>query len=186
MPNHFLEGDRKTIKVGGVEIELLRRSRPNDEFFVWYPAGKVLLRATTSTRSFPADLYAIRGTPNRSTRLWAESLGKMADIDTTCLVGGHTNPIFGSDNVKQVLTDYRDAVQFIHDKTVEEIDRGLTPDELVEVPYSFQKNSPAKNTCNRSTDIRTGDRTTFNYYLAGSTAILPICFRCHPRQRPND
>ena len=31
-----------------------------------------------------------------------------------------------------MLTDYRDAVQFIHDKTVEGINKGLTPDELVE------------------------------------------------------
>lgn len=38
----------------------------------------------------------------------------------------------GADEVKQVLTDYRDAVQFIHDKTVEGINQGLTPDELVE------------------------------------------------------
>ncbi len=42
------------------------------------------------------------------------------------------NPILGADEVKQVLGDYRDAVQFIHDKTVEGMNKGLTPDELVE------------------------------------------------------
>ena len=38
----------------------------------------------------------------------------------------------GADEVKQVLTDYHAAVQFIHDKTVEGMNKGLTPDELVE------------------------------------------------------
>jgi len=56
----------------------------------------------------------------------------MADCNADVLVGGHTNPILGAKQVSQVLTDYRDAVQFIHDKTVEGINKGLTPDELVE------------------------------------------------------
>jgi alkyl sulfatase BDS1-like metallo-beta-lactamase superfamily hydrolase len=41
-------------------------------------------------------------------------------------------PVLGAREVKQVLNDYRDAVQFIHDKTVEGMNKGLTPDELVE------------------------------------------------------
>lgn len=131
-PTHFLEGARKTIKVAGVELELVAATgETNDGISVWYPAGKVLFAGDNFYRSFP-NLYAIRGTPNRSVRLWAESLGRMADNDAVALVGGHTNPILGADEVKQVLTDYRDAVQFIHDKTVEGINKGLTPDELVE------------------------------------------------------
>ncbi|WP_166821856.1 alkyl/aryl-sulfatase [Thalassoroseus pseudoceratinae] len=131
-PNRFLEGKRKTINVAGVELELV--SAPGetlDEIYVWYPAEKVLFAGDNFYRSFP-NLYAIRGTPNRSVRLWAESLGRMADHDAVALVGGHTNPILGAKEVKQVLTDYHNAVQFIHDKTVEGINKGLTPDELVE------------------------------------------------------
>ena len=115
-----------------MELELVAAPGETlDELFVWYPAGRVLFAGDNFYRSFP-NLYAIRGTPNRNVRLWAESLGRMADKDAVALVGGHTNPILGADEVKQVLTDYRDAVQFIHDKTVEGINKGLTPDELVE------------------------------------------------------
>lgn len=131
-PTHFLEGQRKTIKVAGVELELVAApGETNDGLFVWDPAGRVLFAGDNFYRSFP-NLYAIRGTPNRNVRLWAESLGSMADNDAVALVGGHTNPILGADEVKQMLTDYRDAVQFIHDKTVEGINKGLTPNELVE------------------------------------------------------
>jgi uncharacterized sulfatase len=40
--------------------------------------------------------------------------------------------VLGRTAVTQVLTDYRDAIRFVFDKTVEGINRGLTPDELVE------------------------------------------------------
>lgn len=103
----------------------------NDGLFVWYPAGKALFAGDNFYRSFP-NLYAIRGTPNRSVRLWADSLSKLAENNAVALVGGHTKPILGADEVKQVLGDYRDAVQFIHDKTVEGMNQGMTPDELVE------------------------------------------------------
>ncbi|MEQ8667636.1 MAG: alkyl/aryl-sulfatase [Pirellulales bacterium] len=131
-PTHFLEGERRKINVAGIELELVSSpGETNDQLFAWYPAGKVLFAGDNFYRSFP-NLYAIRGTPNRSVRLWAESLGKLADNDAVALVGGHTNPILGADEVKQVLSDYRDAVQFIHDKTVEGMNKGMTPDELVE------------------------------------------------------
>ncbi len=131
-PTHFLKGERQTIKVGGVELELVSSpGETNDQLFAWYPAGKVLFAGDNFYWSFP-NLYAIRGTPNRSVRLWAESLGKLAAYDAEAVVGGHTKPIMGADEVKQVLTDYHAAVQFIHDKTVEGMNKGLTPDELVE------------------------------------------------------
>ena len=131
-PTHILEGDRQTIKVAGIELELVSSpGETNDQLFVWDPAGKVLFAGDNFYRSFP-NLYAIRGTPNRSVRLWAESLGMLAAYDGEALVGGHTNPITGVTEVKQVLTDYHAAVQFIHDKTVEGMNKGMTPDELVE------------------------------------------------------
>ncbi|WP_442506142.1 alkyl sulfatase dimerization domain-containing protein [Novipirellula sp. SH528] len=131
-PTHFLKGERQTIKVAGIELELVSSpGETNDQLFAWYPTGKVLFAGDNFYRSFP-NLYAIRGTPNRSVRLWAESLGKLAAYDAEAIVGGHTNPIIGAGQVKQVLTDYHAAVQFINDKTVEGINKGLTPDQLVQ------------------------------------------------------
>lgn len=131
-PTHYLEGERKTINVAGLELQLVAApGETNDGLYVWYPAGKVLFAGDNFYRSFP-NLYAIRGTPNRSVRRWAESLVRMSEREADVLVGGHTRPIVGAGKVQQVLSDYRDAVQFIHDKTVEGINKGLTPDELVQ------------------------------------------------------
>ena len=132
-PTHFLSANQETIQVAGLQMKLVSSpGETNDQLFVWYPAEKILFAGDNFYRSFP-NLYAIRGTPNRSVRQWFESLGKLIEYDANALVGGHTNPIQGSETVKQVLTDYRDAVRFIHDKTVEGINQGLTPDELVEI-----------------------------------------------------
>ncbi len=131
-PTHFLEGERQAIEVAGIELELVSSpGETNDQLFVWYPAGRVLFAGDNFYRSFP-NLYAIRGTPSRSVRLWADSLGKLAEHGADALVGGHTDPVLGASEVAQVLGDYRDAVRFVHDKTVEGMNKGLTPDELVE------------------------------------------------------
>ncbi len=177
-PTHFLEGERKSIKVAGVELELV--SAPGetlDELFVWYPAGKILFAGDNFYRSFP-NLYAIRGTPNRNVRLWAESLGRMTDKNADALVGGHTQPILGADMVKQVLSDYRDAVKFIHDKTVEGINQGLTPDELVEyvqLPEHLAKKEYLQPFYGHPD---WGVRTVFNGYLGwfdgNATNLFPL------------
>ncbi|PAY16882.1 alkyl sulfatase or beta-lactamase [Rhodopirellula sp. SM50] len=177
-PTHFLEGERKTIKVAGVELELVAApGETNDGLFVWDPASRVLFAGDNFYRSFP-NLYAIRGTPNRNVRLWAESLGRMADNDAIALVGGHTNPILGTEQVNQVLTDYRDAVQFVHDKTVEGINKGLTPDELVEyvqLPKHLAKKDYLQPFYGHPD---WGVRTVFNGYLGwfdgNATNLFPL------------
>lgn len=131
-PTNFLKGNRQTIEVAGIELELVSSpGETNDQLYVWYPNGEVLFAGDNFYRSFP-NLYAIRGTPQRSVKQWSESLAKLADENAVALVGGHTKPIMGREEVKQVLGDYRDAVKFIHDRTIAGMNKGLTPDQLVE------------------------------------------------------
>ncbi len=180
-PTHFLEGERQTIKVAGIEVELVSSpGETNDHLFVWYPAGRVLFAGDNFYRSFP-NLYAIRGTPNRSVRQWAESLGRFADSDAVALVGGHTNPILGANEVKQVLSDYRDAVQFIHDKTVEGMNMGMTPDELVEY-VQLPENLASKDYLQPFYGHpEWGVRSVFNGYLGWFDGNPTNLFRLSPK-----
>lgn len=180
-PTHFLEGERTTIKVAGVELELVSSpGETNDQLFVWDPTGKVLFAGDNFYRSFP-NLYAIRGTPNRSVRLWAESLGKLADNDAAALVGGHTRPILGANKVKQVLKDYHDAVQFIHDKTVEGMNKGMTPDELVEY-VQLPENLASKDYLQPFYGHpEWGVRSVFNGYLGWFDGNPTNLFRLSPK-----
>ena len=129
-PTHFLTEASQTLNVAGLTLELVAApGETNDELFVWHGASRTLFAGDNFYRSFP-NLYAIRGTPNRSVRLWADSLDKMVARNAAALIGGHTDPVLGGENVREVLTDYRNAVRYIHDETVKGMNRGLTPDEL--------------------------------------------------------
>ena len=50
--------------------------------------------------------------------------------DPLHLVGGHTAPMLG--NAVEVLTNYRDAMQWVLDRTIEGAKQYMTPDELVD------------------------------------------------------
>ena len=47
-------------------------------------------------------------------------------------MGGHTRPVLGQENVREVLTNYRNAIAHVFEQTIAGMNRGMTPDELVE------------------------------------------------------
>jgi len=49
------------------------------------------------------------------------------------LVHGPNPVIFGKENISSIFTNYRDAIQFVHDQTVQNMNKGLTPGEIKEV-----------------------------------------------------
>ena len=124
--------DRLEVKVAGLTLELVHApGETSDHLFVWLPAKKVLLCGDNFYRSFP-NLYTIRGTPYRQVKGWVKSLDRMRDLRPAFLVPSHTRPLAGADSIQAVLTDYRDAIQFVHDQTVRGLNRGRTADELAE------------------------------------------------------
>ncbi|MEQ9409169.1 MAG: alkyl/aryl-sulfatase [Fuerstiella sp.] len=181
-PTHTFDGERKQIAVAGVTLELIAApGETNDGLCVWFPKQKVLFAGDTFYRSFP-NLYAIRGTPNRSVRLWANSLDTMVKLNATSLVPGHTLPVLGEKETKQALTDYRDAVQFVHDKTVEGINKGLTPDELVEY-VKLPKHLAEKDYLQPFYgNVEFGVRSIFNFYLGWFDGNPTTLFRLTPKE----
>jgi hypothetical protein len=102
-----------------------------DQLYVWLPDKRVVFSGDNFYRSWP-NLYAIRGTPYRDIRAWAEADDMMLAEDAEFLVPGHTRPVIGRAAVAQALTDYRDAIGFIFEKTI----RGV-----------FQRRTPAPRRC---------------------------------------
>lgn len=124
--------DHMAMTVAGVEFELFHApGETNDQLFVWLPKKKVIMPGDNFYKTFP-NLYTIRGTLYRDVNIWAESLDKMRRLKPEFLVPSHSRPLSGQDTIYQILTDYRDAIQFVHDQTIFWMNRGLTPDEIVE------------------------------------------------------
>jgi alkyl sulfatase BDS1-like metallo-beta-lactamase superfamily hydrolase len=131
LPNRFVGNEPMRMTIAGVELELAANpGETDDQLYVWLPERRVIFAGDNFYKSWP-NLYAIRGTPYRDVQAWAASVDRLLEKSPEHLIGGHTRPVLGRDAVTQTLTDYRDAIRFVFDKTVEGINRGLTPDELV-------------------------------------------------------
>jgi len=131
-PTHLLSESRKAIHISGVSLHLVAvTGETYDHLYVWYPSKRVLFSGDNYYKSWP-NLYPIRGAPYRDVRKWANAVDKMLKEGPDFLIPGHTRPVIGRENVTEVLTDYRDAIRFVLDKTIEGMNKGLTPDELVD------------------------------------------------------
>jgi len=125
-----------TVKVDKVEMVLQYvPSETDDEIVAWFPQNKVLHTAEViQGESFP-NLHTLRGTKYRDPYKWFKSIDLMRNQfrKAKYLIPAHGRPIIGKKKIRNMLTAYRDAIQYVHDQSVRYINKGLTPDELVEV-----------------------------------------------------
>ena len=128
----ILFDEELTIKIDNLTFVLAHvPGETDDHLYVWIPEKQAVMVGDNFYRSF-ANLYAIRGTKFRNPMEWVESLDKIRLLNAEYLVPSHTRPISGKENVSKALTDYRDGIQFVHDQTIRYINKGLTPDEIVQ------------------------------------------------------
>ena len=131
-PTHLLTGDRRSLNIAGVRVDLVAADgETGDQLYVWLPDRQVVFAGDNFYKSWP-NLYAIRGTGYRDVRAWIDSLSRMILERPSALVGGHTRPVIGADKAVEVLTHYRDGIASIFEQTIAGMNRGLTPDQLVE------------------------------------------------------
>lgn len=133
------------LTLSGIDLQLVMApGETPDHMVVWYPEKKVLFCGDNFYRAFP-NLYAIRGTIYREFDVWADTMDQLMAFAPEVLAPGHTKPLFGFETIKDVLTDYRDAIRHIVTETRNGMDAGLTidqlahrvtlPPELAEKPY---------------------------------------------------
>ena len=131
-PTDTFSGKALTISSAGMRVELVAADgETGDQLYAWLPGRKVLFAGDNFYKSWP-NLYAIRGTGYRDVRAWIASLASMIAKEPHYLVGGHTRPLLGQEPVSEVLTNYRDGIASIFGQTIAGMNKGMTPDQLVE------------------------------------------------------
>lgn len=126
--------DELDVTVAGVKRHLRYvPSETNDEIVAWFPELKLLNSAEVMQGENWPNVYTIRGTKYRDPVLWFKSIDVMREFPAEYLVPTHGRPIVAHDNIENMLTAYRDALQFVHDQTVRYMNQGYTPEQLVEV-----------------------------------------------------
>jgi alkyl sulfatase BDS1-like metallo-beta-lactamase superfamily hydrolase len=120
--------------IAGVEVELhYAPGEADDECIIYFPQKKVLCCGDVIHGPTLPNIHTIRGTRFRDPMEWVDSLDLLRSFKADFIAGSHARPIIGSDKVEEILRYYRDGIQYVHDQTIRYMNKGLTPDELVEV-----------------------------------------------------
>jgi alkyl sulfatase BDS1-like metallo-beta-lactamase superfamily hydrolase len=149
-PTRTVKDELKTT-IAGVELKLIAvAGETQDVLLVWLPQKKVLIQIAILYEAFPA-LATMRGSRQRDPLDYVNSLKIARSLNPEYLVALHgPNPITtGAENVRQYLTNFSDAIQFLNDQTVQYLNRGLTPGEmkdLIVLPPHLANNSYLQET----------------------------------------
>ncbi len=125
--------DKLEVTIAGVKLQLLHApSETDDEIVVWLPEQKLLQSAEViQGETFP-NVHTIRGTKFRDPIAWYKTIDFLRSLGAEHLVPSHGRPMSGAPKIEEMLTAYRDAIQYVHDQTIRLMNKGLTPDEIVE------------------------------------------------------
>ncbi|MEM7127120.1 MAG: alkyl/aryl-sulfatase [Chloroflexota bacterium] len=129
---HLVTEARETLSIDGETIECVAApGETTDTMVLWLPDQRILIGADNYYKSFP-NISPIRGSSYRDVGMWVDSLNTMLALEADVLIPGHSRPLQGAETIREVLTNYRDAIQFVLEETLAGIDKGMTPDELVQ------------------------------------------------------
>jgi alkyl sulfatase BDS1-like metallo-beta-lactamase superfamily hydrolase len=135
---------RHALTVGGRAFELAWTpgGETTDAIVVWLPEDRILFSGNLFGPLFGhvPNLMTIRGDRYRDPILYIESLNTVLAYGPERLITGHFAPIEGADRIAEEVTAMRDAMQAVHDRTVELMNSGAdlyTAMRDVKVPEHF-------------------------------------------------
>lgn len=116
--------DRYDFTLGDTKFELY--STPGetpDHLTVWIPKYRAAFVGDNYYESFP-NIYTLRGTQPRWALDYIASLNKVLALQPELLLPSHGEPVRGNAEITRRLTQYRDAIQYVHDAVVQGMDAG--------------------------------------------------------------
>lgn len=132
LPNKLYHDDTITLTIDGVTLCLSRAiGETNDHISIWYDEQKILFSGDNYYACWP-NLYALRGTPYRDLNLWIETLDTLRAYPADALLPGHTKPLLSASEIQATLQDYRNAIDFVLNATLQGMSEGQRMDTLAE------------------------------------------------------
>jgi alkyl sulfatase BDS1-like metallo-beta-lactamase superfamily hydrolase len=119
---------RHELRVGGRAFELAWTpgGETTDAIVVWLPEERILFSGNLFGPLFGhvPNLMTIRGDRYRDPILYIESLNTVLEFGPEKIITGHFTPIEGADRIAEEVTAMRDAMQAVHDRTIELMNSG--------------------------------------------------------------
>jgi glyoxylase-like metal-dependent hydrolase (beta-lactamase superfamily II) len=116
--------DRYEFTLGDTNFELM--STPGetpDHLTVWIPKYRAAFVGDNYYESFP-NIYTLRGTKPRWALDYIASLDKVLALKPELLLPSHGEPVRGNAEITRRLTQYRDAIAYVHDAVVRGMNEG--------------------------------------------------------------
>lgn len=130
-PNHFIKDGIKTeAEICGVKFEFYpATSETDDSMIIWLPEFGL----TIDNHAWPAfaSLYSLRGTEFRHPLGWVKGIDIIRKLKPDFLCSVHGVPLEGKENIYTILTDYRDAIQYLYDSVVIGFNAGKSAEEII-------------------------------------------------------
>lgn len=125
-----------TIEQGGTVFELLPTpgAEGADNLTLWLPKEKIFFSGDFFGPNFPQfpNVFTMRGEKVRKPIEYITSLNQVIALEPEMIVPSHQDPIVGKEQIEADLIRMRDAVQYVHDRTIEGMNAGKTVYELME------------------------------------------------------
>jgi len=133
-PTHIVEADEETITIDGVEMVFQNTpdTESPSEMNTYFPQFKALWTAENVIGTMH-NVYTLRGAAVRDAQGWSKyinalihSYAKNSDV----MFASHSWPRWGNEYLIQVLEKQRDLYGFLHDKTLNLANKGVTINEI--------------------------------------------------------
>jgi len=137
-------GEKKVID--GVEIEFLMapHTEAPAEMLMYFPKEKALCTAEDATHTLH-NIYTLRGAEVRDAKAWwkylNETIERFGD-KTEVVFAQHHWPKWGNKNILTFLSNQRDMFKYLHDQTLNLMNKGYTMveiGEMIQLPDSLNQ-----------------------------------------------
>lgn len=125
-------GERRTIDGIEIEFQNVPGSESPAEMTFYLPQFKAFMGAELLSRNMH-NLYTLRGAQVRDGLRWSNFIDQALQIfgsKSEIYLASHHWPMWGNDNIRELLVKQRDLYKFIHDQSVRLINQGATAAEI--------------------------------------------------------
>jgi len=137
--------DRLPLRAGDLEIELIHTpgGETIDSLVVWLPRHRIALVSNLFGPLFPhfPNFNTLRGDLYRFPVPYMENVDRVRALGVETLITGRHLPIVGAELIDACLVRLRGAVEFVHERTLEMINQGRDPYEImrsIELPPALR------------------------------------------------
>ena len=143
-PTREIVNDEETIVIDGVTMIMQNTSGTESpaEMNTYFPQFKTLWLAENVTGTLH-NIYTIRGAEIRDAQKWSKFINRIIHgfaKDADVMFASHSWPRWGNEYLISVLKKQRDLYGYLHDKTLNLANKGVTINEIhneLEVPTSL-------------------------------------------------